>query len=151
MERCDARFATEWWHWFFFAQPDKPERAIIADPLAWYGGTAEQMGAEAFEDYTAAISNPRIVHGMIEDYRAGLAVDHLHDREDRLAGRRVECPTLVLWSLRDDLERLYGDVLAVWRPWTTRLKAGASTAVTTWRKKRPRHSREEIRLFLSRD
>jgi haloacetate dehalogenase len=23
----------------------------------------------------------------------------------------------VLWSLHDDLEDLYGDVLAVWRPW----------------------------------
>jgi haloacetate dehalogenase len=58
---------------------------------------------------------------MIEDYRAGLAVDHLHDAEDRAAGRRIECPTLVLWSLRDDLEQLYGNVLEVWRPWTTSL------------------------------
>jgi haloacetate dehalogenase len=27
LARADARFATAWWHWFFFAQPDKPERA----------------------------------------------------------------------------------------------------------------------------
>ena len=151
LERCDARFATEWWHWFFFAQPDKPERAIMADPLAWYGGTVEQMGAEAFEDYTAAISNPRIVHGMIEDYRAGLAVDHLHDREDRLAGRRVGCPTLVLWSLRDDLERLYGDVLAVWRPWTTRLEGRGIDCGHHMAEEAPETLAEEIRLFLSRD
>lgn len=56
---------------------------------------------------------------MVEDYRAGLGIDRAHDEEDRAAGRRVACPTLVLWSLRDDLERLYKDVLAVWRPWTT--------------------------------
>jgi haloacetate dehalogenase len=24
---------------------------------------------------------------------------------------------MVLWSTRDDMEELYGDVLAVWRPW----------------------------------
>jgi haloacetate dehalogenase len=24
LERCDARFAQAWWHWFFFAQPGKP-------------------------------------------------------------------------------------------------------------------------------
>ena len=36
IERCDARFAELWYHWFFFAQPDKPERAIGADPVAWY-------------------------------------------------------------------------------------------------------------------
>ncbi len=34
LERADARFATAWWHWFFFAQPHKPERAIGADPGA---------------------------------------------------------------------------------------------------------------------
>ena len=151
LERCDARFATEWWHWFFFAQPDKPERAILADPLAWYGGTADQMGTEAFEDYIAAISNPRVVHGMIEDYRAGLAVDHLHDREDRLAGRRVGCPTLVLWSLRDDLERLYGDVLAVWQPWTTRLEGRGIDCGHHMAEEAPETLAEEIRLFLSRD
>ena len=38
LDRTDARFATAWWHWFFFAQPDKPEQAILADPDAWYGG-----------------------------------------------------------------------------------------------------------------
>ena len=39
LARCTDRFATAWWHWFFFAQPDKPERAINADPDAWYGAT----------------------------------------------------------------------------------------------------------------
>ena len=39
LARCTDRFATAWWHWFFFAQPEKPERAINADPDAWYGGT----------------------------------------------------------------------------------------------------------------
>src|SRR4051812_42723046 len=55
LERCDARFAASWWHWFFFAQPGKPERAILADPDAWYGNVPERMGAEAYEDYRAAI------------------------------------------------------------------------------------------------
>lgn len=122
LERCDARFAKLWWHWFFFAQPDKPERAIMADPDAWYGGSAESMGAEAYVDYKDAIHDPNVVHGMLEDYRAGLAIDQLHDADDRKAGRRVACPTLALWSARDDLEALYGNVLDVWRPWTTELK-----------------------------
>ncbi len=79
------------------------------------------MGEEAFADFQAAIHDPATVHGMVEDYRAGLGVDHEHDEADRQAGRRVRCPTLALWSERDDLRRLYGDVLAVWRPWTTEL------------------------------
>ncbi|WP_447894552.1 alpha/beta fold hydrolase [Vreelandella sp. GE22] len=119
LERCDARFATEWWHWFFFAQLDKPERAILADPDAWYGGSREAMGEASFADFRRAIHDPATVHGMVEDYRAGLSVDHLHDRRDREQGKRLQCLAMVLWSLRDDLERLYGDVLEVWRPWTT--------------------------------
>ncbi|MGI4793616.1 MAG: alpha/beta fold hydrolase [Janthinobacterium lividum] len=119
LERCDARFATLWWHWFFFGQPEKPERAILADPDAWYGGSPEAMGAEAYADFREAIHDPETVHGMVEDYRAGLGIDRAHDEADRHAGRRIACPTLILWSLRDDLELLYGDVLAVWEPWTT--------------------------------
>lgn len=27
LERADWKFARDWYHWFFFAQPEKPERA----------------------------------------------------------------------------------------------------------------------------
>jgi haloacetate dehalogenase len=121
LERCDARFAASWWHWFFFAQPGKPERATLADPDAWYGGSPERMGAEAYEDHRAAIHDPATVHAMVEDYRAGLGLDRAHDEEDRRAGRRVARPTRLLWARRDDLEDLYGDPLAVWRAWAPEL------------------------------
>jgi haloacetate dehalogenase len=50
---------------------------------------------------------------MCEDYRAGLTVDRAADDADRAGGRRVACPTLVAWSVRDDIEDLYGDPPAV--------------------------------------
>jgi haloacetate dehalogenase len=128
LDRADARFATAWWHWFFFAQPEKPERAITADPDAWYGalapGSAEQMGAENHADFRRAIADPATVRAMLEDYRAGLTVDRAAEEADRAAGRRVGCPTLVLWSARDDLEELHGDPLAVWSGWTVDLRGG---------------------------
>ncbi|WP_141586548.1 alpha/beta fold hydrolase [Actinomadura sp. WMMA1423] len=118
LERCDARFAAQWWHWWFFGQTDKPaERVISADPDAWYTATAEHMAPEAWDDFREAIHDPATVHGMLEDYRAGLGIDRRHDEEDRRAGRRVQCPTLVLWSSRDDLEDLYGDPVKIWRDW----------------------------------
>jgi haloacetate dehalogenase len=118
LARCDARFATRWFHWFFFGQTGKPaERFISADPEAWYTATAEHMGAEAYQDYRRAIGDPDTVHAMMEDYRAGLGIDRQHDEADQAAGRRIGCPLLFLWASRDDLEDLYGDPLAIWRDW----------------------------------
>lgn len=120
LARADARFAEAWWHWFFFAQPDKPERAITTDPDAWYRTGPElaaTMGAENYADFRAAVHNPAVVSAMLEDYRAGLTADRAADDADRAAGRRVGCPVLVGWSAEDDLVDLYGDLLAIWRRW----------------------------------
>ena len=122
LSRCDARFARDWYHWFFFAQPDKPERAIAADPHAWYPGTREAMGEENHAEFREATADPDTVRAMLEDYRAGLGVDREHELADRRAGRRITCPTLVLWSTRDDMAELYGDPVTVWRPWAERLR-----------------------------
>ena len=124
LARADARFAAAWWHWFFLAQPDKPEQAINADPDAWYGAgpeRARRMGQDNYDDYYTAIHDPAVVTAMIEDYRAGLGVDRAADDADQAAGRTVSCPTLVAWSTGDDMAELYGDVLDVWRPWATNL------------------------------
>lgn len=118
LERTDARFARAWWHWWFLGQVDKPaERFINADPDAWYSTPPpEAMGAANHADVWAALRNPGVVHGMCEDYRAGLGVDRDHDEADRLARRRVRCPTLLLESARDDLD-IQGDPVAIWQPW----------------------------------
>jgi haloacetate dehalogenase len=126
LARCDARFARAWYHWFFFAQPDKPERAILSDPDEWYGvgrkATPESMGEENFADFHRAINDQSTVRAMLEDYRAGLGVDRAADDADLAAGRVLRCPTLVAWSARDDLGELYGDVLGIWRRWASDLR-----------------------------
>jgi haloacetate dehalogenase len=123
LARCDARFAAAWWHWFFYGQTAKrAERVISADPDAWYAAGPEPTGEEAYADYRRAIGDPATVQAMMEDYRAGLGLDRDHDDADRRAGRRVACPTLVLWATEDDLADLYGDVLGVWRPWAGDLR-----------------------------
>lgn len=120
VERTDATFATQWWHWFFFAGSPHAERVITADPVAWYGlddQAKAAMGEESFAYVAAALQEPETVRGMLEDYRAGLSVDAANDRADRERGHRITCPTLVAWSVHDDLEQLYGDPAAIWRPW----------------------------------
>jgi haloacetate dehalogenase len=126
LERADARFAAAWWHWWFLGQTAKPaERVICADPEAWYVTPGpDALGADAHRELWAALRDPAVVHGMCEDYRAGLTVDREHDEADRAAGRVVRCPTLVLWATEDDLEELYGDPLAPWRAWAPDLRGG---------------------------
>jgi haloacetate dehalogenase len=119
LERADWKFARDWWHWWFMGQTDKPAEAAIMHDLSWWYRVAgpEAMGSQAHADLWRALSDPAVVHGMCEDYRAGLRVDVEHDRADRAAGRRVGSPTLVLWAARDDMEALYGDPVVAWRPW----------------------------------
>ena len=101
LERTDATFAQAYWHWWFLGQTDKPaERMINADPDAWYS-TPEPacIGDGNHADLWAALHNPAVIHGMCEDYRAGLTIDVEHERADKAAGRRVRCPIfpVVFW------------------------------------------------------
>lgn len=74
------------------------------------------MGAEAHVDLWQALRDPGVVHGMCEDYRAGLRIDRAHEEADRAAGRRVSCPMLFLQSAHDDID-IHGDPVAIWRSW----------------------------------
>jgi haloacetate dehalogenase len=151
LDRCDARFARAWWHWFFLGQTEKPaERAISADPEAWYRPDRRSMGAENYADYRRAIHDPETVHAMCEDYRAGLGIDREHDEADRRAGRRLVCPTLVMWSLRDDLEDLYGDPLAIWQAWADDLDGAALDCGHHMAEEAPEAVVDQLRRFLGR-
>lgn len=118
LERTDAVFAQAWWHWWFLGQTDKPaERVICADPDAWYRTPGpREMGEGNHADLWQALRSPDVVHGMCEDYRAGLDIDRVHDEADRATGRRVAASTLLLESADDDLD-IQGDPAAIWEPW----------------------------------
>jgi haloacetate dehalogenase len=153
LARADARFAAKWWHWFFFAQTEIPERVITADPDAWYGAgedLAARMGESNYADYLSAIRDPAVVRAMVEDYRAGLGVDRAADVADRSAGRHLSCPTLVAWSTEDDMEELYGDVLAVWRPWAPDLRGVAIPSGHHMAEEAPEDLAVALTTFLAR-
>ena len=136
LARADAHFAQAWWHWFFFAQPHKPERAILADPDAWYGAGSEleaRMGSQNYADWRAAAHDPAVVTAMLEDYRAGLGPDRADDEADRAAGRRLACPTLLLWSARDDLRSSTATSWPSGGPGPATSAEARSTAVTSRR------------------
>ncbi|ASW55652.1 alpha/beta fold hydrolase [Plantactinospora sp. KBS50] len=154
LDRCDARFATRWWHWFFLASPELPEKVIGADPDAFYGvrygADEDDMSREEFQDYQRAIHDPGTVHAMCEDYRAGVGIDRRHDEQDRAAGRRLRCPTLVLWGSESGLAELYDDdVLGVWAPWAPRLRGAPVKSGHHLMEEAPGDLAAQISRFLS--
>lgn len=118
LERLNEAFVRSWWHWWFLGQTDKPaERVINFDVDAWYRTPSPvDMGNGNHADVWAALRNPAVVHGMCEDYRAGLRIDRAHEEADRAAGRRIGCPTLLLTSTEDDID-IHGDPAMIWRSW----------------------------------
>lgn len=117
----DRRIGGTYWHWFFLAQPEPfPERLIGADPDFFYetclaGWGAARIGAfdaEMLAEYRRCWRDPGMIHGSCSDYRAAASIDLEHDAAD--LGRKVDCPTLVLWGADGVMARFY-DMLAVWR------------------------------------
>jgi haloacetate dehalogenase len=80
LERLNEAFVRTWWHWWFLGQTDKPAEAFInADPGRWYRTPSPaEMGEDNHADVWAAFCDPAVVHGMCEDYRAGLRIDRAH-------------------------------------------------------------------------
>jgi haloacetate dehalogenase len=150
LERCDVRFASQWFHWFYFAQTEKPaEHFISLDPDAWYQPNREQMGEENLQDYLRAIHDPGTVHAMVEEYRAGMTIDREHEEADRAAGRRITCPALIGWSIHDDMEQLYGDPLVIWRDWADDVRAARIDSGHHMAEEAPEQLAETLREFFS--
>jgi haloacetate dehalogenase len=149
LERTDWRFARSWWHWWFFAQTDKPaEDVILRDPDAWYRVSPELMGSEAYGELRQALRDPEVVHAMLEDYRAGLGPDREADEADRAAGRRITCPTLVVSLLRDDPELDDGDVAEIWRTWASDVRTAEIDCGHHVAEERPRELADLLLQFL---
>jgi haloacetate dehalogenase len=107
-DRMDAKSAMQVYHWTFLAQPEPvPEKAIGGDPVAWLDHTLaswtktkslDGFDARALAHYRAFFNNPDRIHACCEDYRAGATTDLAQDREDKAAGKTIDCPVAVIWG-----------------------------------------------------
>ncbi len=151
LERLNEAFVRTWWHWWFFGQTEKPaERVISLDPDAWYRTPSPaEMGEGNHADVWAALRDPAVVHGMCEDYRAGLGIDRACEKADRAAGRRIACPMLLLAATEDDID-IHGDPEEIWRPWVTGvLRSGAIHSGHHQAEQAPEELAQALLEFLS--
>ena len=109
----NKNWATFSWHWFFNIQPaPMPEKLMGSDPdwFIEYKLTKTKQGVsffgkEAMAEYKRCFRNPATVHAMCEDYRATATVDLAMDTEDFAAGKRITCPSLILWGANGSVGR----------------------------------------------
>jgi len=147
--RADRRFALGYWHWSFLVQRNA-EALIAADPeLFFFRAQFRSLltgFAEAYADYLDCAKDPKTIHAMCEDYRAGATYDRLADEEDMAAGRTIACPVQVLWGEKGALEAWY-DTLAVWRDWAPDLRGGALDCGHFLPEERPAETLAALRGF----
>jgi haloacetate dehalogenase len=118
------------YHWFFMAQPfDFPERLLAGREEYYIRRKLDKPGVgttgfteEALAEYIRCCT-PENIHAVCEDYRAAITADFEMDRRDLEAGRRIECPVLVLWGERSHVERSFEPIEA-WSHYAARI-AGA--------------------------
>ncbi len=154
----DRALAQAYYHWFFLSQdPDLPERLIGADPAyylrrklaQWSGGAGlDAFASEAVEEYVRCFSDPEVVRASCEDYRAGATIDLEHDDVEAAAGRRVDCPALVLWGAEGFVGRAY-DVLDVWSRYASDVRGHAVACGHFLAEEAPDATLVALREFLS--
>jgi haloacetate dehalogenase len=118
--------SLDYWPWFLLAQPAPfPEQLISAAPeqllrFIFESWTADRsaIDAEAFSVYLDALAPA--ADAICADYRASFWLDREHDQDDRRAGRRIECPTLIITGLE---ETQLADAADVWERWANDVRA----------------------------
>jgi haloacetate dehalogenase len=147
--RTDMQMAMGAWHWFFLPQPfDLPERLLAADPEGFYFRGREGLFApEALAEYHRCLRDPRVIHAICEDYRAGATFDFALDEADR-GSKRIACPVLALWGGRGRLPELYDDVLEIWRAWADDVRGRALDCGHFLPEEAPRETLSELLFFF---
>ena len=121
-EEGGMALATAYFHWYFLIQPRPlPETLIGHDPAVWLGTTFRKLstnptvfGDSMVDEYRRTFGTTEGIHATCEDYRAGATVDLADDRTDVTAGRKIVCPTLILWGARSVVGKMFSP-LETWR------------------------------------
>ena len=157
-EGTTEAFARAYWHWFLLIQPAPlPDRWIEADPVFYLRSVMGRRHAglaafdpEALAEYERCIRRPGSARSICEDYRASAGIDLEHDRADRAAGRRIDCPLRVLWAAQGTVGACF-DVLGAWQAAARQVSGRAIECGHYIAEERPAELLAEIDAFFKED
>ena len=153
--RADARFAQTYWPWSLLSQKEPlPESYLLGAPEAVFHNPFGQgsFGPEILEEYGSTYRDPARVHGICEEYRAAAAIDVEHDRADKEASKRIQCPMLHLWAEGGWLDNYYakdGGPLGIWRQWAPKVQGQVIKGGHFFPEENPDDTAVLLKQFLS--
>jgi haloacetate dehalogenase len=153
--RSDARFARTYWPWVLLAQQQPlPESYLLGAPEAVFDNPFGHgsFGSEILEEYFLTFRDPARIHGICEEYRAAATIDVEHDRADKEASRRIECPMLHLWAEGGPLDTFYvkdGGPLSIWRQWAPHVQGQSIKGGHFFPEDNPDDTFVAVKRFLS--
>ncbi len=124
-EAANASIAQDYFYFFFLTQdhpiPDDLIKGnahlFMRQILFGLSDKPVPYAPAAVDAYLEASTSPDSVTAMCECFRAGFKIDPFHDEEDRKQGKKITCPTLVMWGEWSVVGRHF-DVEAVWSEWS---------------------------------
>ena len=153
--RSDGRFAQTYWPWILLSQKQPlPESYLLGAPEAVFHNLFGQgsFGSEILEEYVSTYREPARVHGICEEYRAAATIDVEHDRADKEASKRIECPMLHLWADGGPLDTFYekdGGPLGIWRKWAPGVEGQAMNGGHFFPEENPDETAALVKQFLA--
>ena len=137
-------FVQAYFHWFNDLRPAPgPENEIKAAADNQLARTTNDIQLEYLRNNTDMAS----VHAMCEDYRASASIDLKIDEADIKAGKKIQCPLLVLWAATGSMGKLY-DVLNIWKDEGVNVTGRGLPGNHSLQESAPKETLAELQQFL---
>jgi haloacetate dehalogenase len=137
-------FVRAYFHWFNDLRPEPiPENEIKAAADNQLARATDPIQLEYLRNNTDMAS----VHAMCEDYRASASIDLKIDEADIKAGKKIQCPLLVLWAAAGAMGKLY-DVLGIWKDEGVNVTGKGLPGNHSLQESAPKETLAELQQFL---
>jgi haloacetate dehalogenase len=137
-------FVQAYFHWFNDLRPAPgPENEIKAAADNQLARATNEIQLEYLRNNTDMAS----VHAMCEDYRASASIDLKIDEADIKAGKKIQCPLLVLWAAAGAMGKLY-DVLGIWKDEGVNVTGKGLPGNHSLQESAPKETLAELQQFL---